>query len=116
MLVLEATRPAKKTVPAPASSPIPPALDQLRDTAGIRAAQCPGLLECLASVPDPRCARGLRYRLLYILALAAAAVLTGATSLLAVGEWADDAPAGTLTALGGCPDRLTGCCPVPDEA
>jgi predicted transposase YbfD/YdcC len=82
----------------------------------VRAAQCPGLLECLATVPDPRSPRGVRHRLVYILALAASAVLTGATSLLAVGEWVADAPAGTLVALGGCPDRLTGHCPVPDES
>lgn len=53
---------------------------------------------------------------MYVLALAAAAVLAGATSLLAVGEWATDAPADALAALGGVPDRLTGRCPVPDEA
>lgn len=53
---------------------------------------------------------------MYVLALAAAAVLAGATSLAAVGEWAADAPVNTLVALGGMPDRLTGRCPVPDEA
>ena len=95
---------------------MPPALDQLRDTAGMRAAQCPGLLECLSAVPDPRSPRRVRHRLVYILGLAAAAVLTGATSLLAVGEWVADAPVDTLIALGGCPDRLTGRCAVPDEA
>jgi predicted transposase YbfD/YdcC len=77
---------------------------------------CPGLFECLAAVPDPRSPRGVRHRLVYILALAAAAVLGGATSLLAVGEWVADAPVNTLTALGGVPDRLTGRCPVPDES
>jgi predicted transposase YbfD/YdcC len=74
------------------------------------------LLQCLAAVPDQRSPRGVRHRLVYVLALAAAAVLGGATSLLAVGEWAADAPAGTLAALGGRPDRLTGRCPVPNEA
>jgi predicted transposase YbfD/YdcC len=58
----------------------------------------------------------VRHRLVYILALAAAAVLGGATSLLAVGEWVADAPVNTLAALGGRPDRLTGRCPVPDES
>jgi predicted transposase YbfD/YdcC len=82
----------------------------------VRAAQCPGLLECLAAVPDPRSPRGVRHRLVYILALAAAAVLSGATSLLAVGEWVADAPVDTLVALGGVPDRLTGRCPIPDES
>jgi predicted transposase YbfD/YdcC len=103
-------------VPAAASSLIPPALDQLRDTPAARARECPDLLECLATVPDPRSRRGVRHHLVYILALAAAAVLTGATSLLAVGEWVADAPPGALVALGGRPDRLTGRCAVPDEA
>lgn len=58
----------------------------------------------------------MRHRLVYILALAAAAVLGGATSLLAVGEWVADAPANALAALGGVPDRLTGRCPVPNES
>lgn len=53
---------------------------------------------------------------MYVLALAAAAVLAGATSLLAVGEWATDAAADALAALGGVPERLTGRCPVPGEA
>lgn len=74
------------------------------------------MLECLAAVPDPRSPRGVRHRLVYVLALAAAAVLAGARSLAAVGEWAADAPAHALLALGAVPDRLTGHCPVPDEA
>jgi len=73
-------------------------------------------LECLAAVPDLRSPRGVRHRLVYILALAAAAVLSGATSLLAFGEWVAGAPVNTLVALDGMPDRLTGCCPVPDGA
>ena len=103
-------------MPTAAYCPIPPALDQLRNASAACATRCPGLLECLATVPDPRSPRGVRHRLVYILALAAAAVLGGATSLLAVGEWVADAPPDTLIALGGMPDRLTGCCPVPREA
>lgn len=105
MLVLEATCPAKKTVPAPASSLIPPALGQLRATAPAEPAACPGLLECLAAVPDPRSPRGVRHRPVYISALATAAVLTGASPLLAVGEWIAGAPVSTLAAPGGQPDR-----------
>ena len=103
-------------MPAAASSLIPSSLDQLRDAAAARPAQCLALLECLAAVPDPRSPRGIRHRLVYVLALAAAAVLAGARSLAAVGEWAADAPASALVALGAVPDRLTGQCPVPDEA
>jgi len=47
----------------------------------IEPAECPGLLECLAAVPDPRSPRGVRHALVHVLALAAAAVLAGATSL-----------------------------------
>ena len=79
-------------MPAPASSPIPPVLDQLRDQPPVERTECPGLLERLAEVPDPRAARGIRHALVYVLALAASAVLTGATSLLAISEWAADAP------------------------
>ncbi|MEU9172001.1 transposase family protein [Streptomyces sp. NPDC048420] len=49
-----------------------------------------GLLERLAEVPDPRDPRGVRHRLTVVLALTACAVLAGATSLLAVGEWIAD--------------------------
>jgi hypothetical protein len=59
--------------------------------------------------------RGVRHRLVYLLALTAAPVLAGAGSLTAVGEWAGDAPAGALAALGGRVDQLTGHCPVPDD-
>ncbi|MEU5307118.1 transposase family protein [Streptomyces noursei] len=38
-------------------------------------------------VPDPRGLRGRRYPMLPLLCAAAAAVLTGARSLVAIGEW-----------------------------
>lgn len=44
------------------------------------------LVEVFADVPDPRGRRGRRYRLGVILALAAAAVLAGCRSLLAIWE------------------------------
>ena len=103
-------------MPAAASCPIPPALDQLRGALPVAPDEQPGLLECLAAVPDPRSPRGVRHELVYLLALTAAAVLAGASSLAAVGEWVADAPAGVLAALGGRTDRLTGQCPRPDEA
>jgi predicted transposase YbfD/YdcC len=103
-------------VPAPASSPISPALDQLRSQEAVHPDERPDLLACLAQVPDPRRPRGIRHALVYVLALVAAAVVTGATSLAAVGEWAADVPEPVRAALGGRPDPLTGLCPVPDEA
>lgn len=103
-------------MPAPAFSPIPPALDQLRSQDTARPDEHPGLLACLAQVPDPRHPRGIRHALVYVLALVAAAVLTGATSLTAVSEWAADAPGAVLATLGGRRDPLTWRYPVPNEA
>ncbi|MER5218587.1 transposase family protein [Streptomyces sp. NPDC002838] len=63
------------------------------------------MLERLADVPDPRDPRG-RHRLAVVLALTACAVLAGATSLLAVGEWIADAPGYVLEQVGADPDPL----------
>ncbi|MFG2949697.1 ISAs1 family transposase [Streptomyces adustus] len=68
--------------------------------------EVPGLLERLAEVPDPRDPRGVRHRLAVVLALTACAVLAGATSLLAVGEWIADAPAHVLEQVGARRDPL----------
>ncbi|WP_327713909.1 ISAs1 family transposase (plasmid) [Streptomyces sp. NBC_00464] len=103
-------------MPAPASALIPPILGQFRGQPPLQPAEHPGLLERLAEVPDPRAARGIRHALGYVLALAAAAVLTGATSLLAISEWAADAPQTVRAALGAPHDVLTGHHPVPGEA
>ncbi|WP_251072716.1 ISAs1 family transposase [Streptomyces sp. ISL-43] len=62
----------------------------------------------LEHVPDPRGRRGARYPAAALLATAAAAVLAGAKSLLAIGEWAADAPQHVLARLGYRPDPLTG--------
>ncbi|MFY1676985.1 ISAs1 family transposase [Streptomyces sp. WMMC905] len=67
----------------------------------------------LAQVPDPRDARGRLYPLAALLSAAAASVLAGARSLIAIGEWITDAPAWALRALGFPPDVLTGTVPVP---
>ncbi|MFF3910183.1 ISAs1 family transposase [Streptomyces sp. NPDC001848] len=93
-------------MPADASSPIPPALDQLREQPEAAAGEVPGLLERLAQVPDPRDPRGVRHALAVVLALTACAVLAGATSLLAVGEWITDAPPHVLDRLGMRPDPV----------
>jgi predicted transposase YbfD/YdcC len=58
------------------------------------------LLELLASVPDPRHSRGIRHGLPAILAVAIAAVATGARSFVAIGQWVVDADADLLAALG----------------
>lgn len=74
------------------------------------------LLEYLAGLPDPRDRRGLRHGLASVLAVAVCAVLAGAASLSAIGEWAADAPAQVLVSLGIRPDPLTGAVRAPDEA
>ncbi|MFJ6861745.1 ISAs1 family transposase [Streptomyces werraensis] len=59
-------------------------------------------------MPDPRARRGVRYPWTALLAAAAAAVLAGATSMTAIGEWVADAPQRVLARLGFRPDPLTG--------
>ncbi|SCF73790.1 transposase family protein [Streptomyces sp. Ncost-T10-10d] len=93
-------------MPADASSLIPPALDQLREHPEVESEEVPSFLKRLAEVPDPRDPRGVRHRLAVVLALTACAVLAGATSLLAVGEWIADAPAHVLEQVGARPDPL----------
>jgi hypothetical protein len=46
----------------------------------------------LATVPNPRKARGLRHRLVTVLAAAVSAVLAGARTYVAIAEWAHDLP------------------------
>lgn len=64
------------------------------------------LLALLGSVPDPRDPRGVRHPLPVILAVTITAVLAGARSFTAIGEWVADQSEHTLAALGaGGPDR-----------
>jgi hypothetical protein len=69
------------------------------------------LLSVLASVPDPRDRRGVRYPLAGVLALAVTAVVAGARSFAAIGQWAAEATAEHLTAFGltraSAPDEST---------
>lgn len=90
------------------SSLMPAALDQLTPVPPLLLRECPSLLACLATVPDPRDPRGRLHPLVAVLALCAAAVLTGATSLLAISEWAADAPQPVLARLGARRDPFTG--------
>jgi hypothetical protein len=76
----------------------------------------PGLLAQLAMVPDFRDRRGRRHALVTALAVAVCAVLAGAKSLTAIGEWAADAPPDVLVALGIRADPWSGSVRAPDEA
>lgn len=58
------------------------------------------LLSMLARVPDRRDPRGVRYPFAGLLAVAVSAVVAGARSFAAIGEWAADLPAGSLAVLG----------------
>ncbi len=59
-----------------------------------------GLLERLGALTDPRARRGKRHQLAGVLAIAAAAVLSGARSYTAIAEFARELEAATLARLG----------------
>jgi predicted transposase YbfD/YdcC len=106
-------------VPALSSSRISPVLEQLRDLPASRVllpGECAGLAACLALVPDPRDPRGVRHTLTSLLLATVAAVLAGARSLAAIGEWIADAPPQVPAVLGVRQDPLTGRFEPPDEA
>jgi len=67
-------------------------------------------------VPDPRGHRGRRYPMLPLLCAAAAAVLAGARSLIAIGEWIGDAPQPVLRDLGLPADPFTNIRTAPHPA
>ena len=60
----------------------------------------PGLLELFEQVADPRAARGVRHAFAGLLAVALAAVVAGARSFTAIGEWVADAEVDALVKLG----------------
>ena len=102
-------------MPADPSSSIPAALTQLAHADPPGPAEGPHLLAYLATIGDPRRPSGRRHPLVAILAMAAAAVLTGARSITAIAEWAADSPQPVRAALGArrdAPDRWV----VPAEA
>jgi DDE_Tnp_1-associated len=102
-------------VPACSSSPIPAAAHAVAPAA-LAGDQCCSLLADLAQLSDPRRRRGRRHALGAVLAVAVCAVLAGARSLVAIGEWAADAPGQVLAALGTRRDPLTGAFRPPTEA
>jgi predicted transposase YbfD/YdcC len=90
-------------VPAPTSLPINHALDHLAtvtcDSSPAAVTEYASLLKRLRQLPDPRDRRGIRHSLASVLAVAAAAVLAGARSFTAIGEWIADAPVQVQAAL-----------------
>lgn len=106
-----------------ASCPSKPVLDQLADWARWEAELACGPAEAesalvarLSQVPDLRRCRGLRHRLVLILALAACAVLVvGSDSVTAIWQWAARAPEDKLARLGARWNPFTGRFVVPSE-
>jgi predicted transposase YbfD/YdcC len=103
-------------VPAPTSSRILTVAKQLNTPVALAPDQCRSLLDDLATIADPRQRRGRRHALGTVLAVAVAAVLAGARSLVAIGEWAADAPQPVLAALGVRHDPLHRVWRPPGEA
>jgi len=103
-------------VPAPTSSPIAAIAGHRDPSRSLEPDQCRSLLDYLAGMPDPRQRRGRRHPLVGVLGVAVCAVLAGARSLAAIGEWASDAPCQVLAALGVRCDRWTGAWRPPGEA
>ena len=71
------------------------------------AAATSSLAVALAAVPDARRRRGRRHALTGLLTIGACACLTGATSYVAIGEWADAQGQAVLDRLGEQPAART---------
>ncbi len=90
------------------SSPITAVIDELAGQIPDRASspgsvtdsEWTGLREALAQVPDPRRRRGVRYPFAVILTIVVCAMVSGARSFVAIGEWVADLPADTRAGLG----------------
>jgi len=85
------------------------------ESGGLPGEALPGLAEFLAVVPDHRRSQGRRHSLVSILSLACAATAAGARSLVAISEWAGDAPAVVLAGLGVRRDPCGGAQVAPSE-
>ena len=93
-------------MPAPVVSPIVAVLEQA-DLPFLDPDDCAGtagvalsLVEAFERVRDPRRARGIRHGLVPLLVVAASAVMTGARSFAAIGEYARDKGRLVLDSLG----------------
>ncbi len=87
-------------MPAAPSSPMHPVVTQLATTVEEYGLTSTDLLTAISAVPDPRARRGVRHRMTAILGVALCAVLAGARSFAAIGDWAAGASQQVLSALG----------------
>src|SRR5215475_5626183 len=69
------------------------------------------VLECFASIPDPRDRRGIRHRLPTILGLATAAMLSGQKTLVEITDWIRVADQQVLAAMNARRNRQGMCYP-----
>lgn len=82
----------------------------------ISAGEVPGLLSVLAGLPDPRDRRGIRHRLITILAVAVIGVLCGATNYRELGDEAADLPQDLLAMIKARRHPTSGNLYAPDAA
>src|SRR4051794_22637866 len=102
--------PARVPVALPADLPAHLAASLVADLGAGDAAATSSLATALATVPEARHRRGRRHELTGMLAIAACACLTGATSYVAIGEWAAAQGQAVLDCLGrGCSARVLPC-------
>lgn len=102
--------PAGVPVTLPADLPAHLAASLVTELGAGDAASTSSLATALAAVPDARHRRGRRHELTEMLAIAACACLTGASSYVAIGEWAAAQGQAVLDCLGkGCSARVLPC-------
>src|SRR3954468_17008738 len=102
--------PARVPVTLPAELPAHLAAGLVTELGAGDAASTSSLATALAAVPDARHCRGRRHELIGMLAIAACACLTGASSYVAIGEWAAAQGPAVLDCLGkGCSARVLPC-------
>src|SRR3954468_23952628 len=85
---LDAQAPAAAPLALPADLPAHLAATVVADLAAGDAVRTSSLAAALAAVPDPRHRRGRRHALTGVLAIGACGCLTGASSYVAISEWA----------------------------
>lgn len=97
----------------PPDSPEPAAVAVLASHAALlRRASGASLLECLATISDPRSKRGVRHALAAILGMCTAAMLAGCVTLTEITEWITAADQELLAAW-GCRRGVGGRCTPP---
>ena len=74
-----------------------------------------GLIEHLRRIPEPRMARGIRHNRVSILAVAICAILSGAKTFAAIGEWAGRASQSMLQRFGCRWNRIKKIYDAPSE-